>query len=127
MIWSRTILNQYFLRVVGLNLMRSSTHYSIFLGAAQNSLFNWLGLRLNIIIWNLSKTVIKLIRVSVIKSTNALFMVIQSIFDLRYLGIIVVSADTSPGSNSKYWILRLNGALRKLDFQGINFRLTHND
>ena len=110
--------------------MWSSTHNSRFFVTAQNSLFNWLRLCLNIRIWQLSKTAIELIRVSIIKATDTLFVIIEPIFDLRDLSVIFVSAETSPCSNihqinnSKCWILRLGATLWKLLFQLINLRIT---
>ncbi len=110
--------------IEGLYLMWCSTHNSRFFVTAQNSLFNWLRLWLNIRIWQLSKTAIELIRVSIIKTTDTLFVIIEPIFDLMNLRIIFVSAETSPRSNSKCWILRLVATLGNLLFQLINPRLT---
>ena len=104
--------------------MWCSTHNSRFFVTAQNSLFNWLRLCLNIRIWQLSKTAIELIRVSIIKTTDTLFVIIEPIFDLMNLRVIFVSAETSPRSNSKCWILRLVATLGKLLFLLINPRLT---
>ena len=81
---SWTVLNQYFFRIVWLNLMRGSTHNSTLLYITQWFLTCLLICILNVVIWEWDKASVQLVRVSIIETANTFLMMLKTIFYFWY-------------------------------------------